>query len=321
MIRKNDNGSFTVDIRQGRAKRHQKRFKTKQEAQRYERLFLIELDQGKAWQPNQKDKRKLSELISVWHKLHGINLRDEDNRLKTLNNTAERLGDPMAKDFTANQFSHYRAERLKKVKPKTINNEYVYLSSVYNELKRLKEINYDNPIAEVRQVKIPERELSYLSDEDIKKLFEELKSHWPTYQVALICLACGTRWGEALSLKKEHIRGGKISLFNTKSGKNRYIPIPPNALDLLNFEFNEACTKIFASCYKRADIPKTAGQNTHILRHTFASHFIANGGSILTLQKILGHSDLKMTMRYAHLAPDHLSDVLKFSPVVKMWLN
>ncbi len=131
MIRKNTNGTFTVDIRQGRAKRHQKRFKTKDEAQRYERLFLIELDSGKPWQPNQKDKRTLSELIAVWHKLHGVNLRDVDNRVKILNNTAHGLGDPVAKDFTANQFSHYRAERLKKVKPKTINNEYVYLSSVY----------------------------------------------------------------------------------------------------------------------------------------------------------------------------------------------
>ena len=53
----------------------------------------------------------------------------------------------------------------------------------------------------------------------------------------------------------------------------------------------------------------------HLLRHTFASHFIMSGGNILTLQKILGHSDLKMTLVYAHLAPDFLDrefDRLKF---------
>lgn len=44
----------------------------------------------------------------------------------------------------------------------------------------------------------------------------------------------------------------------------------------------------------------------HALRHTFASHFVMQGGSVLTLSKILGHSDLKMTMVYAHLAPDFL---------------
>ncbi len=40
-----------------------------------------------------------------------------------------------------------------------------------------------------------------------------------------------------------------------------------------------------------------------------------NGGNILTLQKILDHQSLAMTMRYAHLAPDHLQDAVKFGPV------
>lgn len=46
----------------------------------------------------------------------------------------------------------------------------------------------------------------------------------------------------------------------------------------------------------------------HALRHTFASHYMMAGGNILTLQKILGHGDIKMTMIYAHLAPDYLGD-------------
>lgn len=46
----------------------------------------------------------------------------------------------------------------------------------------------------------------------------------------------------------------------------------------------------------------------HTLRHSFASHYIMQGGNILALQKILGHSDIKMTMAYAHLAPDFLGE-------------
>lgn len=52
-----------------------------------------------------------------------------------------------------------------------------------------------------------------------------------------------------------------------------------------------------------------------MLRHTFASHFIQNGGNILTLQRILGHSSLAMTRRYAHLAPDHLQDAVRLGPL------
>lgn len=44
----------------------------------------------------------------------------------------------------------------------------------------------------------------------------------------------------------------------------------------------------------------------HDLRHTFASHFMMKGGNIYDLQKILGHSSMDMTQRYAHLSPDHL---------------
>ncbi len=53
----------------------------------------------------------------------------------------------------------------------------------------------------------------------------------------------------------------------------------------------------------------------HALRHTFASHYVMQGGSLLALQKILGHADIKMTLVYAHLAPEFLDtemDRLKF---------
>lgn len=57
------------------------------------------------------------------------------------------------------------------------------------------------------------------------------------------------------------------------------------------------------------------GQKSHVLRHTFASHFMMNGGYILTRQKILGHSSLTLTMRYAHLAPDFLQEVIRLGPL------
>lgn len=52
------------------------------------------------------------------------------------------------------------------------------------------------------------------------------------------------------------------------------------------------------------------GQKTHALRHTFASHFMINGGNILVFQRILGHSNIRETMRYAHFAPEHLEEVV-----------
>ncbi|MGI3004037.1 tyrosine-type recombinase/integrase [Shewanella algae] len=58
------------------------------------------------------------------------------------------------------------------------------------------------------------------------------------------------------------------------------------------------------------------GRASHVLRHTFASHFVMNGGNILTLQRILGHSSIQMTMRYAHLAPEYLIEATKLNLLV-----
>lgn len=46
----------------------------------------------------------------------------------------------------------------------------------------------------------------------------------------------------------------------------------------------------------------------HGLRHSMASHFMMAGGNILTLQKLLGHSSVAVTMKYAHLAPDFMRE-------------
>ena len=68
-------------------------------------------------------------------------------------------------------------------------------------------------------------------------------------------------------------------------------------------------------CLKQVapELPK--GQAVHVLRHTFASHFMMNGGNILALQKILGHANILQTMVYAHFAPDYLSDAVRFNPL------
>jgi site-specific recombinase XerD len=44
----------------------------------------------------------------------------------------------------------------------------------------------------------------------------------------------------------------------------------------------------------------------HDLRHTFASHLVMNGNTVRTVQDLLGHKDIRMTIRYSHLSREHL---------------
>lgn len=69
---------------------------------------------------------------------------------------------------------------------------------------------------------------------------------------------------------------------------------------------------------KESGIELLPDQLTHVLRHTFASHFMMNGGNILTLQKVLGHSSLQTTMIYAHLSPGHLQEAKMLNPLTRL---
>jgi len=83
------------------------------------------------------------------------------------------------------------------------------------------------------------------------------------------------------------------------------------------YETQSDLIRSFRRALKRTTIERPKGQAAHVLRHTFSSHFIMNGGNILTLQKVLGHSDIKMTMRYSHLSPDFLEEATRLNPLSK----
>lgn len=219
--------------------------------------------------------------------------------------------------------ARYRQLRLKEASPHTVNHEQRYLSAVFSELIRLGAWADKNPLASIRQIKTGQTELSFLSLEQIRQLLEECRksTNNHTYPVALICLATGARWEEAEGLGRTAIFGGKAHFHRTKNRQSRSVPIPKAIEDIVlklgmpgSGRLFMSCRSAFRSAYERCGF-RTPGQMTHILRHTFASHYMMAGGDILGLQRILGHSSITMTMRYAHLSPDHLESALRFSPL------
>ncbi|MBK3471739.1 tyrosine-type recombinase/integrase [Pseudomonas carnis] len=129
----------------------------------------------------------------------------------------------------------------------------------------------------------------------------------------------GARWSEAEGLTSRQVRGGRIHFARTKSSKNRTVPISEE----LQKQIRAALP--FGDCYKKYEasvdavkLALPAGQLTHVLRHTFASHYMMNGGDILTLQRVLGHASLAMTKKYAHFSPGHLAEVIRLNPLSKV---
>lgn len=313
-------GGWLVDIQpEGRGgKRYRKTLPTKAEAERWKAWLVAKVTKVPDWKPPRKDTRRLSDLIELWHEGHGKQLRDSQHRHRILIRLAEQIGNPTASEFTATQFTAYRTQRLKAgIKEATTNREHAYLRSMFNELTRLGHWERENPLKAVRQFKERQQELSYLQPDQIQSLLNALKED--ARHVSQICLATGARWSEAEKLRGEHVEDNLITFTDTKSGQIRAVPIRPELAKEIK---RKSYGRLFKPCYedfrravRKINLNLPNGQLTHVLRHTFASHFMAKGGNILVLQRILGHQSLTMTMRYAHLAPEHLKEAIRLNPL------
>lgn len=159
--------------------------------------------------------------------------------------------------------------------------------------------------------------MTFLDNNEIAALLSTLTGDYRL--IDLVCLSTGGRWGEVSTLRPAQMVNGRITFLETKNYKPRVIPISEALEDEVR---TKASGKLFKVDYERfckllrqvkPDLPR--GQATHVLRHTFASHFMMRGGNIIALQKILGHASIQQTMSYAHLAPDYLQHAVLLNPL------
>lgn len=331
-IKKTTNG-WQADIQPGGrgAKRYRRSFKTKAEALAWEAWLKTQVNQDPEWAPRKRDTRRLNDLITLWYEHHGKQLRAGADTHGRLLSMSAAMGNPSVDSFNASIFAAYRTKRIRDgITASNMNREHAYLRAVFNELRRIGEWHRDNPLRDLRQFKIEERELSYLTTGQILLLLDALKPRASSaYIITKICLSTGARWSEAEQLTTNQIRNCQITFNRTKSGKNRTVPITQDLETEIHQHKNTTFgLRLFKSAYEDfrrcidtlgLDLPQ--GQLTHVLRHTFASHFMMNGGNILTLQRILGHSSITMTMKYAHLAPEHLHEAKNLNPLTGLDLS
>lgn len=322
-VKKLPSGEWVCDFRvDGRdSRRVRKRFATKGEAVSYEQYYREEA-QNKPWLSEKEGRRKLSELITLWHNLHGQALVANRSTLAKLKIVCNGMGDPVASQITGKDWAHYRDRRLRGeidngfhkdknkwiAKPITVNREQHYLDAVFNKLKRLGEWSLPKPLEGIRIFKEAEKEMSWLTLEQIPQLLDACKRYGKEdlTMIVRVCLATGARWSEAERLTRSQLSSCKLTFTKTKGKKNRTVPIPKYLYEeLVNRQGRmfKPCYQDFKKMLLLTYIELTEGQKTHVLRHTFGAHFMMQGGNILVLQKVLGHANIRETMKYSHFAP------------------
>jgi integrase len=220
--------------------------------------------------------------------------------------------------ITPKKAEDYKSERRKSVKGSTINRELALLRSVLNKAVEWGDIE-TSPIKKMKMFREPPGRVRYLSRQEIPALLRECSCR--IKPIVCVALYTGMRKGEILALKWKNIDfeqgiihveevefDGEVD--SPKSGERRDVPIcdiVKKSLEALPrtgeriFEGVKDFREAFNNACKRAGIEDF---HFHDLRHTFASHLVMQGTSIMIVKELLGHKTLEMTLRYAHLAPD-----------------
>lgn len=209
-------------------------------------------------------------------------------------------------------------------KPASTNRVYDMLNTVFHLAIRWETGLTTNPLKNVRRYKENNKRERYLTEGEAKRLFEALESTKSPQLKAIVTmlLLTGARLSEVLNAQwKDFDPESRLwTIEFNKSGKTRYVPLSDAAILLIeNLPRLEGCPHPFAnpktmqpytsihyawgSVRKRAGLPDL---RIHDLRHSFASFLVNGGRSIYEVQKILGHTQIRTTQRYAHLSQETL---------------
>jgi integrase len=199
----------------------------------------------------------------------------------------------------------------------TINRELACLKTMLEkavEWGKLKE----NPARKVKKFREEKQGERILTADEKEKLIAAASAE--LRPILTIALNTGMRKGEILNLRWSDVDlvKGYILISRTKSGEPRKVPMNHHVLGVLGgmeqrgeyvFEGEKSGAPVtdvktsFRGACKRA---KIKGLRFHDLRHTAATMMVEGGIDLVTVSRILGHSSIQMTMRYAHPTPENM---------------
>lgn len=224
---------------------------------------------------------------------------------------------------------------VEKLAPATADHHVVYLRRVLS-LAVQWEFLEKNVLANIPLMKVDNRVERYLSDDEVKRLVDVLTTDlaFGASYLLLYLLSTGARLNEAMQAKWDQVDLEKgiwrIPATNSKSKKTRSVPLNESAIWVLGqlwtkgkHEYlfvNEATKKpwvtITRAWYRLRAKAGIENLRVHDLRHSFASFLVNGGRSLYEVQQILGHSDPKVTMRYAHLSTKALQDAANTASMI-----
>ena len=229
------------------------------------------------------------------------------------------------------------SEERAPLKPSSLQRKIACLRSFYRHLRR-EQILGDDPTSELRPPRRPARLPKVLSRDEVNRLLAAPRGTEPSAlrdrAVLETMYACGLRATEVITLELAHVDlDAGMLLARGKGSKERIVPIGRSAVDALEVYLRRGRPQLVGirdeahvfvnrrggglsrqGLYRIVQTHAAAvglgdRMSPHTLRHTFATHLLAGGCDLRSLQEMLGHADIGTTQIYTHLSTDRLRDV------------
>ena len=313
-------GNWYIDYYvQGRRKREMIG-PSKKLAEQIRNKRLIEVAENKHLDIKRIERKRLGEFVSLfietYSKPNKVSWKDDYSRL---NLAVSFFGSKTYLD----EITPYHIEKFKKhkleqgTKSSTINKYITILKTMYKKAIEWGNVE-TNPFSTVKKLREEEPPIRYLEKEEIARLLDACDGI--LRPIVITALNTGMRKGEIFNLKWSDVdlKNNFIYLYKTKNNERRVIPV--NQLlrrTLIMHRERSTSEKVFPMksiqrYFARAlKCAKITNCRFHDLRHTFISHLALEGVPIHTVKELAGHKSIEMTMRYAHLSPDHKSKAIE----------
>jgi len=281
---------------------------------------------------------RMSEYISRWLKAKQSNIRDSSHTLYSHICTKQlmpELGEHKMQKVTTAIINNYLTSKASQLSSATLKKHRQVLSGIF-DLAMDEGVVSVNPVSRSSSLRNNTRSMNVLTKEDIKVVLEysmrlvgdSKPSMQPMYLIIRLALATGLRIGELLALRWKNIGDDSVTVTHSLSAK-RKLGLPKSTSSLRKISVDKAtvdelreiqrgdwvfqCNKGLPlyPCTVSArfkEIVDDCGIHMirfHDLRHTHATHLIAEGCNIKMVSERLGHSSVNITLAlYVHSIPD-----------------
>ena len=217
----------------------------------------------------------------------------------------------------------YKAKR-RPLAPATLNRYAASLAAVITWAikRRIAPKGYVHPCRSVERRPENNEKTRFLTDDECRRLLEACRaSSWPRlYLIVLMALTTGARKGELTGLTWGDVDLERAEAYvgRTKNGEPRVLPLTPVVLEELHkfkagaptlvFRSPRSAERVFVFEPRFAEalaVARIKGVTFHTLRHSAASMLARNGATLVEIGDLLGHRQLKMSLRYSHLSTGH----------------